>query len=122
MIVDDHAGIRKMIMSYLSDLVDEFVEFDDCSEVMASYATHKPDLVLMDIEMKHTDGLTATREIKKAFPEAIIVIVSQWESDQLRENARKAGADRYINKTNLKPLRDLLKQALGPGEAPGSLN
>ena len=99
-----------MMMSYLSDVVDEFVELSDGIEALAGYEIHKPDVVLMDIEMKHMDGLTATKNIIRDFPAAVIVIVSQFESARLREGARDAGACDYINKTCLSPLRDLVDQ------------
>jgi DNA-binding NarL/FixJ family response regulator len=54
-------------------------------------------------------GFEATREIKAAFPEARVFIVSQWDSPGLREAARIAGAEDYISKTDLLPLRDLLQ-------------
>jgi len=108
MIVDDHAGVRKMMMSYLSDVADEFVECSNGSEALAAYEMHRPDVVLMDIEMKSMDGLTATKNIKRDFPAAVIVIVSQYESARLREDARAAGARDYFNKTCLSPLHDFL--------------
>ena len=97
-----------MLMSYLDDVVDEFVEFSDGIEALAAYEIHKPDVVVMDIEMKQMDGLTATKNIKRDFPAAVIVIVSQYESARLREDARAAGAHDYFNKTCLSPLHDFL--------------
>ena len=39
---------------------------------------HRPDWVLMDIKMKEMDGLMATMQIKAAFPEARIIIVTAY--------------------------------------------
>ena len=109
MIVDDSAEVRRMITSFIGDLVTEFVECDDGYEALATYAEHRPDLVLMDYQMTRMNGFQATRAIKKDFPDAYIVIVSQWDSAALREAAKDSGADAYINKKSLLPLRDLVR-------------
>src|SRR5215471_12930330 len=109
MIVDDNAQVRRMITSFLDDLVSEFVECSDGCEAVSSYAEHKPDLVLMDYEMKRMNGFDATRQIKNQFPEAQVVIVSQWDSAALREAAKKSGANAYVNKKSLLPLRDFIR-------------
>jgi|SRR5215470_8449863 len=119
MIVDDSAEVRRMITSFLGDLVNEFVECGDGCEALAIYAEHRPDLVLMDYGMKRMNGFDATREIKQDFPNAHIVIVSQWDSVALREAAKDSGADAYINKKSLLPLRDFVRY--GPKLFGGSL-
>jgi CheY-like chemotaxis protein len=108
MIVEDNAQVRKMMRSFLGDIVDEFVECADGCEALKAYSEHRPDLVLMDIKMKQMDGFAATREIKAMFPDARVVIVSHWDSQPLREQARLAGAGQYISKADLLPLRDVL--------------
>ena len=109
MIVDDSAEVRRMITSFIGDLVSEFVECGDGFEALAIYAEQRPDLVLMDYQMTGMNGFHATRAIKKDFPDAYIVIVSQWDSAALREAAKDSGADAYINKKSLLPLRDLVR-------------
>jgi len=109
MIVDDNEQVRRMITSFLRDLVGEFIECGDGCEALSAYATHRPDLVLMDFQMKNTNGFEATRQIKRDFPEARVVIVSQWDSQALREAAAESGADAYVNKKSLLPLRDFIQ-------------
>ena len=108
LIVDDSEPMRRMIKSLISDLVGEIFECSDGCEALAAYQQHLPDLVLMDVKMSETDGLAATKQIKQLFPEARIVMVSQWEDDQLRENASLAGAEAYVGKSDLQPLRRIL--------------
>jgi CheY-like chemotaxis protein len=111
LIVDDSEPMRRMIKTLISDLVGEIVECSDGSVALAAYQQHLPDLVLMDVKMSETDGLAATRQIKQLCPEARIVMVSQWEDEQLRENARSAGAEAYVGKSDLQPLRRILSAA-----------
>jgi CheY-like chemotaxis protein len=110
MIVEDNIRVRKMIKSFIADLADEFTECADGQEALEVYRQSRPDAVLMDIEMKTTDGFTATTNIKAMFPEARILIVSQWDSPALRKKAQAAGAEAFVNKSDLQPLKELLKK------------
>ena len=109
LIVDDSEAVRRMIASFLDDLVDEFVECGDGTWALAAYAVHHPDVVLMDIKMNAVDGFQATAEIKKAFPGARVVIVSQWDTTELRVLASESGAEGYVSKANLQPLREFIE-------------
>jgi CheY-like chemotaxis protein len=109
LIVEDSEPVRRIIQRFIRDQVDEFVECADGANAFDCYATHRPDLVLMDIEMTTMDGFTATRAIKEVFADARVVIVSQWDSSALRTAAKNAGAENYVTKTNLLPLRDIVR-------------
>lgn len=110
LIVDDSEPMRRMIKTYLADLIGEAFECGDGSEALSAYREHQPDVVLMDLKMVKMDGLEATREIRQSFPKARIVIVSQWEDAQIREAALLAGAEAYVGKSDLLPLRNILAQ------------
>ena len=111
LIVEDSEEMRRVIKRFVRDQVDEFVECEDGSQAVAAYDKHRPDIVLMDIKMREVDGFEATREIKAAFSDARVIIVSQWDSPAMRETARMAGAERYITKLDLMPLREFLAGA-----------
>ena len=108
LIVDDNEPMRRLIKSFIADLVDETVECGDGGEALTAYRSHRPDVVLMDVKMVGMDGLAATRQIRQAFPDARIVMVSQWEDRALREAALTAGAEAYVGKADLQPLRRIL--------------
>jgi DNA-binding NarL/FixJ family response regulator len=108
LIVDDKAQVRSMIRRFLSDLAAEISETDDGDSALDAYAAFLPDWVLMDIEMKHTNGIVATERIRAAYPQANIVIVTNYDDDSLRERAMAAGARGYVLKENLFALRSML--------------
>jgi len=110
LIVEDNDSMRQMIKKLLSDLTDAFKECVDGAQALAAYGQHHSDWVLMDINMKVMDGLAATRQIKAAFPEARIIIVTGYDDARLREAAHSAGAWAYVNKENLFELRRILVQ------------
>jgi CheY-like chemotaxis protein len=108
MLVDDNKDIREMIKSILKDDVDEFYECSDGTEALQAYSQFQPNVVLMDIKLKKLDGLSATKQIKAKFPDAKIVIVTNYADSQMREAARLAGADTLISKENLLEVRQVL--------------
>jgi CheY-like chemotaxis protein len=109
LIVEDNARMRQAIKSFIQDLVEEIHECADGNEALAHYHRHRPDWVLMDIKMQHMDGLAATRELKQAFPDAKVVIVTSHDESTLREEARQAGALGYVLKENLMELGKFLQ-------------
>lgn len=108
LIIEDNPQVRRLIRSEVCDLAKHLHEASDGAQALALYRKHLPDWILMDLEMKQTDGLTTTRQIKAAFPEARICIVTSYDDEYLREEARAAGASGYVSKENLQLLRTLL--------------
>jgi two-component system response regulator DegU len=110
LIVDDHAATRRLIGKVVHDLFSVVAECDEGADALAAYEQLQPDWVLMDIEMNRMDGLTATRNIVHAFPDAKIVIVSKHSGEPFREAAREAGACGYVLKENLMAIREVLER------------
>ena len=107
MIVDDNAQMRRLIRSFLPE-GHQVVECADGAEALAGYQKHPPDWVTMDIKMPVMDGITATSRILASFPQARIVMVTEFTNDGLREAAREAGARHYVLKEDLSPLGSLI--------------
>ena len=109
LIVDDSERMRRLIKRMIKGVLAEVYECSDGSQALEAYTTHHPDWVLMDIEMKDVDGITATRQIRATFPDARIVIVSNYDSDAVRAAASEAGAQAFCSKANLISLRSLIR-------------
>jgi CheY-like chemotaxis protein len=110
LIVEDNENMRRTIRSIIAALAGETHECSDGSEALAAYAEHLPDWILMDVKMKEMDGITATRQIKAAFPKANIMIVSDYDDPDLRIAARQAGASEYVVKDSLLKVYDILRE------------
>ncbi len=108
LVVDDNEQIRRMVKSLVVDLVERVFECCDGAGALSAYEEHRPDWVLMDIEMPLMDGISATHQIKEAHPEARVMIVTNYDDAGLRDLARRAGACEYIVKENLLDLRRIL--------------
>ena len=108
LIIEDNEQMRRLLKSLLADLADSVFECGDGAAALAAYTKHRPDWVLMDIELPLVDGISATRQIKSAYPEARIMIVTNYDDASLREASRQAGACQYVVKETLLDLRSIL--------------
>lgn len=109
LIVEDNENMRRVIRSVISEFAREVHECSDGSEALAAYAAHRPDWVLMDLRMKGVDGIDATGQITSAFPQARVLIVTDYDDPDLRAASRAAGASGYVVKENLLDLSRLLR-------------
>ena len=112
LIVDDNAGMRRLIKGLVHDLAETINECGDGAEALAAYVEYRPDWVLMDIKMERLDGFAATRQIMAAFPEAQIVMVTDYGDAKSRAAADAAGACAYVIKEDLFALRAILGKQL----------
>ena len=108
LIVDDHAPMRQTLRALLSPIASDIHEASDGNQAICLFAEQQPDWVLMDVQMKPVNGLDATRTIRRRFPTARIVIVTQHDDADLRAEAAMAGACAYVLKDNLAALIKLL--------------
>ena len=109
LIVDDNSEMRRLIKSLISDFSDEIYECADGAEAIDIYRKCHPDWVLMDVFMKHTDGLNATKIIKQDDPRAKIIIVSNHTDKRSRQAATDAGAVKFFGKDDLLSLVSFLQ-------------
>jgi DNA-binding NarL/FixJ family response regulator len=109
LIVDDSRQMRELIKMTLNGVAEVVGECADGADALDCYETSRPDWVLMDWEMK-TDGLTATRGIIKAHPEARILIVTNHDDEEIREAAIEAGARGFVLKDDLLALGAFLEK------------
>lgn len=115
LIVEDNPQMRQMIRAVVADLAEEVSECADGEAAVAAYRAQQfcgNDRVLMDLQMPGTCGLEATRRIRARFPEAQIIIVTQYDDQHWRAAATEAGACGYVLKENLLELRQMLKTPL----------
>jgi DNA-binding NarL/FixJ family response regulator len=114
LIVDDNAQMRALLTSLVLSASGETAVCDDGDGAVAAYAAHRPDWVLMDLQMARVGGLEATRRIRAVQPGARIIVVTQYDDAHYRAAAADAGVCGYVLKDNLVELLDIL----GP-EPPG---
>lgn len=113
LIVDDNAGVRRLLRSAIDQLGANVWDCSDGSDALNCYERHHPDVVLMDLSMPVLDGISATRQILRSDPSAKVIIVTDYDDDDLRKAARQAGSSGYALKRNLLDLVPLILSTLG---------
>jgi DNA-binding NarL/FixJ family response regulator len=100
LIADDHRLVREGLKAVLDGEPDLEVvgEARNGLEALEACRRLKPDLVLMDVRMPHSDGLAATRKIKQEMPHISVVMVTMHENPDYLLEAVRAGAAGYILK------------------------
>jgi NarL family two-component system response regulator LiaR len=100
LIVDDHAMVRSGLAAFLavSDDLELVGEAQDGAEAVRQVAELGPDVVLMDLVMPGTDGVSATRTICERFPHTRVLALTSFPEDQLVQQVLEAGATGYLLK------------------------
>ena len=100
LLVDDHALIRQGLRTLLADHDDVVVigEAGNGIEAVSMAAEIWPDIIVMDVNMPKMDGIQATKEIKAAQPDTIVIGLSVNTSPQIIEAMKRAGASAFVSK------------------------
>ncbi len=107
--MDDNAELRQLVKQIVRKQSEIIFECEDGDEVLTAYDAHRPDWVVMDVEMKRMDGLTATAALLALYPQAKVVVVTKYTDANTREAAMKAGAVSFVGKDDLLGLRSILR-------------
>src|SRR5262245_16655587 len=100
LIVDDHPMVRDGLNRLISKQRDLMCcgEAATAAETQAAVARHKPDLVILDLRLKGSDGLELIKSLRAQVPDLRILILSQYEAPLYVERALRAGALGYVVK------------------------
>jgi two-component system chemotaxis response regulator CheY len=109
LIAEDTDSVRfalRLAMEYLGHEVVGLAV--DGQEVLETYSSKHPEIVLMDVRMPRMDGLTCTSLLAKQDPNVKVVIVTGGRTTE--NEAREAGARGFVEKPfEISQLRDLIR-------------
>lgn len=105
LLVDDHEMVRMGLAAYLSTEpnIEVVGEASNGEEGVRQAEQFKPDVILMDLVMAGMDGIEATRRIRKAQPEAKVIVLTSFIDDEKVYPVIEAGAFSYLLKTSRAP-------------------
>jgi DNA-binding NarL/FixJ family response regulator len=102
LIADDHETIRKGISAILTSHFDlgskDCVEATNGQDAIEKALAHKPDVVILDINMPVLGGFGAAKEIQRLLPGTPILFFTMHTGEQIVLEARKAGVQGFVAK------------------------
>jgi two-component system, cell cycle response regulator DivK len=100
LVVEDQPDNRQILRDLLTSADFEVIEAEDGEAGLAAAAEHRPDLILMDVQLPGIDGYEATRRLKAdaTLHEVPVIAVTAHALSGAEQEARAAGCDGYISK------------------------
>jgi two-component system NarL family response regulator len=100
LIADDHAVVREGLVAILNrqedlDVVGEAV---NGREAVEKWCNQRPDITLMDLRMPEMSGVSAIEAIRAENPNALIIVLTTYDTDEDIYRAMRAGAKAYVLK------------------------
>lgn len=99
LVADDHALVREGLIKLLEldPKIEIITEVGDGQGAINVARKEKPDVILMDVNMPGTDGIVATRVIKRELPATKVIALTIYEDEEVVEMV-KAGVSAYVLK------------------------
>ena len=100
LIVDDHPIVRQGISHLVEREPDLQVcgEAEDVHEALGKIEEEKPDVVLVDLSLKESDGMDLVQDIKLRYPEIRVLVLSMHDEKYYADRALRVGARGYLMK------------------------
>jgi two-component system NarL family response regulator len=100
LVADDHAILRRGLIDIINHEADMRVvaEANDGPESVRRYDEYRPDVALIDLAMPGLGGIEVIRMIKASHPDAKLIILTTYDTDEDIELGFKAGAQAYLLK------------------------
>ena len=100
LLVDDHPVLRKGLAQLINQDPRLAVcgEAEDAPRAIKAIETLQPDFVIMDISLKHGDGIELLKTVKPQFPDLPVLVLSMHDETLYAERSLRAGAMGYVMK------------------------
>jgi len=102
-IVDDHPVVRDGLVTIINHEQDFNAcgQAEDTTSALKAITELKPDVVVVDISLKNSDGIELTKSIKAGYPGLPVIIFSVHDESVYAERALRAGAQGYMMKETI---------------------
>src|ERR1700719_722016 len=102
LLVDDHESVRMGVTAILSSRPDIQIcgEASNGKEAVEKARELQPDLIILDVTMPVLDGINSAKEIRKFLPDVPILFFSMHNGVYLVHEAKLAGVQGFVNKTD----------------------
>jgi DNA-binding NarL/FixJ family response regulator len=95
---DDNPKMLDSLITLIgtSDRIEVAAAFSNALHVIEQIKTHKPDLVLMDIDMPGINGIEGLKQIHKQFPQLPVLMLTSFDDEEKVFGALRNGARGYL--------------------------
>jgi two-component system, cell cycle response regulator DivK len=116
LVIEDQEDNRQILRDLLTSADFEVIEAEDGQAGLVAAADHRPDLILMDMQLPILDRYEATRRLNDTALHAIPVIaVTSYASSSDADKARAAGCDAFVSKPfSPRQLLAKIRECLSP--------
>ncbi len=114
LVVDDDTHVRNYMTILVKNLVSRTVlQAENGNAAVQIFNEHRPDLVLLDVNMPKMNGLQALEKIKEIEPNAIVVMITSLATRKIVEDAADFGACHFIRKDTPKDeITEIIKEII----------
>jgi two-component system NarL family response regulator len=104
-LADDHHVVRQGMAAIIATEPDFKIVGEACDgeQALALYATHKPDVLVLDLRMPVLDGFEVVKRLIATDPDARILVMTTYDTDEDIWRCLRAGAKGYLLKDALQP-------------------
>jgi YesN/AraC family two-component response regulator len=120
LLVDDEAHIRVFVSLILKSLGAPLIsEASNGEEAIKAYQEGKHDVVLLDVNMPHMDGIQTLKKLREINPDVVVIMLTSLANRETVERAHDYGAVHYIRKDTpkeeiAKALRETIDASTSP--------
>lgn len=99
-IIEDNQRYRDFLKTMIlsSGMIELVYEKDHCRGIILAIQQYSPDVIIMDIDLPGISGIEGALNVKEAFPEIKVLMLTVFEEEEKIFSAIKAGADGYLLK------------------------
>ncbi len=115
-LVDDHPLVRQALRDAVRHERDMEVcgEADDRDEALKGIAAAEPDLAIVDLRLRTSDGLELIRDLRNQHPKVLSLVLSMQDESVTAERAVRAGARGYVSKQEApRKIMEAVRKVLG---------
>ena len=103
--------LRDMLVSHGYSVA---AEVNSGREAVAAFAKARPDLVIVDAVMPDMDGVATTRELKREYPDAVVIITaSRGQRSAVTEGISAGAADFIVKPYAHKRVIQIIRKTIG---------
>lgn len=114
-VADDSARLRRQIIGLLSELpgIEIVGQAQAAPEALLAVRELRPDVVILDIQMKDGGGIDVLKKIKRKVSAPVVIVLTNNASPPYRKSCGEAGADFFLDKaTEFNEMREVIRGLL----------